>query len=367
MIRKTIYLTAVCLFCAAFQNPKAEELTLRLSRPLVLKWLREQGAPITVPPGSHRDSLYVQSPEGAVTSILLPGGHLQWRSDIGGHLSAGPVADGRAVYVASESVSVDPGKPQGVVAALSNTSGITIWSQTLTSPIQGQLLVLDDALYGATRDGRLVSFNSETGAPGWTTQIHSPFSGNITLANRRLIASTADGVILSFDGRTGKQAWRYRTPDRARSTVVAAGSKVFVGSANGYLTALEETAGGVTFKWRRRVGTSVTGLTHSPQGVIAITGDNFVQLLSHRHGARLWKRRMPGRVLAQPLIDSRSALFATLGGDACIVLSLESGKQVNVISVGEGNQILTTPILTQTALIVPTRKGLMAFGQPDVN
>ncbi len=74
---------------------------------------------------------------------------------------------------------------------------------------------------------------------------------------------------------------------------------------------------------------------------------------------------MPGRVWARPLIESRSALFATLGGDACIVLSLDSGKQVNFVSVGEGNDILAMPILTPKALIIPTRRGLMAFGQPD--
>lgn len=367
MNKRTIYLTAACLLCLAFQNLRAGEISLTLSRPLVFKWLSEQGEPAAVPPAFHGESLYAQSAEGVVTSILLPGGQLQWRSEVGGILSSNPVADGRAVYIASESVSTGSTKPQGVVAALSKTSGITLWSQTLPSPVQGQLLLQDNSVIGATKDGRLFSFDSETGNSVWNTQHAYSLSDNMLLANRRLIASTADGLIVSFDSRTGRQDWRYRTLDRVRLSVVVSGTKVFVGSANGYVTALEETAGGLILRWRRRVGASVIGVTHTAQGVVAVTGDNSVQLLSHRRGSRLWKRRMPGRVFGQPLTDARHALFATPGGDACIVLSLESGKQVNVISVGEGNQILATPVLTPTTLIVPTRRGLMAFGPPDGN
>jgi hypothetical protein len=142
---------------------------------------------------------------------------------------------------------------------------------------------------------------------------------------------------------------------------------VFVGSSDGYVTALEETAAGINFKWRRRVGTSVVGVSSTASGIVVVTADNFVQMLAHKRGSRLWKWRMPGRVFPRPLVESGNALFATLGGEVCIVLSLDRGKQVNFLSVGEGNSIVAMPVLTPSALIVPTRQGLMAFTQPNAD
>ncbi len=365
MKRKQIYLAAVCLFFGAALNLKAVDIPLTLSRPLVQRWNFVQVEPTPVTPNFYGESLYLENSAGVVTSVLLTNGQLLWSSDLGGVLSSSMVADERAVYVASESVSVNSTEPQGVITALGKTSGITIWSQTLTSPIQDRLLMREKFIFGATKDGRIYSFNSETGAMAWSQKYPHIFTEGIILNNQNLIVSASDGSIISIDCRTGKQVWRYRTQESLRVTVAAAGARVFVGSANGYVTALEVSANGIIVKWRRRVGTSVMGLAHSLQGVVAITGDNFVQLLAHRQGARLWKRRMPGRVWPRPLIETRTALFATLGGDACIVLSLDSGKQVNFVSVGEGNDILATPVLTPKALIIPTRRGLMAFGQPD--
>ena len=326
----------------------------------------EQGDPITVPPGFYGKSLYAQTSEGVVSCIILPGGQLQWRSDVGGGIPTSPVADGQSVYVASESVSMDSTKPKGVIVALSKTSGITKWSRTLTSPIQSQLLLADKSIFGTTKAGQVFSIDPETGDFRWTSRYSYTFSGKLLSANRNLIITTLDGFIISFESRTGRQLWRYRTQDAVRGTLAAEGSKLFIGSAQGYVTALEETTNGLILKWRRRVGTSVKGIAYSAQGIIANTGDNFVHLLSHKRGSRLWKQRMPGRVFAQPLLDSGNALFATLGDDACIILSLENGKQVNQVSVGEGNHILAMPVLTPTALIIPTRLGLMAFAPPDV-
>lgn len=364
---KWIYLGAICLLLTGAQTIAAEERPLTLSRPLIQRWLFEQRDSSANSPGFQGESLYVESSSGVISSILLRSGELHWRSAVGGVLSAGPVADEQAIYVTSETVSGDLKRPRAMVMALSKTSGITIWSRALVSPVQGRLLLEDKAILGASKDGRIFAYDTATGELKWSRQYPFTFSGELLLNNQKLIMSASDGTIISVDSRTGEQRWRYRTRQSVRVAIAAFGSKVFVGTADGYLTALEETGSGVIIRWQRRVGTSVVGVTHTLQGLVAVTGDNFVQLLSHRRGARLWKRRMPGRVWSQPLIESGSALFASLGGDDCIVLSLENGKQLNVVSVGEGNDITAMPLLTPKALIIPTRRGLLAFGQPDAN
>src|SRR3712207_8489639 len=50
---------------------------------------------------------------------------------------------------------------------------------------------------------------------------------------------------------------------------------------------------------------------------------------------RLWKRQLPGRVAAQPLVAEDGILLAPLSGEECLVLSLRDGKKLNSINVGE--------------------------------
>jgi hypothetical protein len=58
-------------------------------------------------------------------------------------------------------------------------------------------------------------------------------------------------------------------------------------------------------------------------------------------------------------------LFAILGGEVCIALSLADGKQVNTLTLGEGNAASTQPQSVGPFVIVPTRNGLIAFAPSD--
>ncbi len=64
---------------------------------------------------------------------------------------------------------------------------------------------------------------------------------------------------------------------------------------------------------------------------------------------------------AMPLTDARNALFAPLGGDACIVLSLRDGKLINTLPVGADGNTSATPLVVDNLLLIPTRQGIVAF------
>ena len=134
---------------------------------------------------------------------------------------------------------------------------------------------------------------------------------------------------------------------------------IFFGSADGYVYAFSEISGRLL--WRRRTGAAVQAVVLTDNGIIATSLDNFVYLLSPRRGELLWKRQLAGRIAALPLTDAQSALFAPLGGDAAVVLSLRDGKQVNTLAVGEDGNTPATSLLVGNLLLIPTRHGLMAF------
>ncbi len=60
-------------------------------------------------------------------------------------------------------------------------------------------------------------------------------------------------------------------------------------------------------------------------------------------------------------------LLAPLVGDECVVLSLEDGKKVNSIYVGEDNNTEAAPLLTAEALLLTTREGLLALANNAQN
>jgi outer membrane protein assembly factor BamB len=294
--------------------------------------------------------------------VRLSDGGLVWRSEVGGALSASPAVDNRNVYVASESLptpkSVYP-QATGVLRALSRQSGLTSWMRTLSSPVRGVINQNVRNLFVTSTDGRLYALNKETGEIIWIKYNSSPFSALNLLEGDTLYASDSYGDIVSIELESGKTIWRYRTRKQLRAPVAVYGNMVYAGTADGFVYAIDRRNG--RLRWRIRTGAAIQALLAGERWVLATSLDNFVYCLSPQNGAKVWKRQLAGRVTAPPLVLSNFVLLAPLVGDECLVLSLEDGKKVNSIYVGEDNNTEAAPLLTSDALLLTTREGLLAL------
>jgi outer membrane protein assembly factor BamB len=137
---------------------------------------------------------------------------------------------------------------------------------------------------------------------------------------------------------------------------------VYFGSADGYVYAVNEATG--RLRWRKRTGASVQTVASARTGLLVASLDNFVYCLSFNRGDRLWKRRLAGRVAAEPLTADDGALFTPLSGMAGVVLDLHDGRQLNTLPIGEDNSLTASPIVAGRVLVVTTRRGLLAFSRP---
>src|SRR5207247_1873532 len=72
------------------------------SQPLTHHWRYESSQTLNLTPAVDDQRIYVPLAGGTVVSLVGATGLLNWRSEMGGELSASPVADQRGVYVASE-------------------------------------------------------------------------------------------------------------------------------------------------------------------------------------------------------------------------------------------------------------------------
>lgn len=344
-------------------NYKASDKGLTFSSPLIVRWQFDSKNITSLSPTSNNGHLYLPLTSGEIVSLDVSNGQLLWRTEIGGDFSASPIADERGVYLASRSGDPNNSRPilrsTGAIRALSQNTGITLWMRTLHFPIQGGLVSSANKLFGGSADGRVYAFNKATGEISWVFQHTSAFSSYPTLHDKRLYIGSEDGTLLALDESSGAVLWRYRTQGALRGTVAIADNIIFFGSTDGYVYAYTEIGGRLL--WRRRTGAAVQAVALTDSGIVVTSLDNFVYLLSPRRGELIWKRQLAGRIAALPLIDTQSALFAPLGGDACIVLSLRDGKQLNTLPVGEEGNTGATPLVADNLLLIPTRRGLTAF------
>jgi outer membrane protein assembly factor BamB len=366
----TVFFTALALLPCAPAFYGAQENQATLSRPLHVQWSFEAENISNITPVVDGGAVYVPLSNGTVVSLRRGDGEMSWRSDLGGVITSSPSADSRGVYMASE-IPPSPGSkyPQatGVLRALGSQSGVTLWMRTLPSPISGSLASNATTLFGRSTDGRIYAVRKENGEILWIKYGSLPFNSSPVLYSRKLYVVDSGGSLYAIDEGTGQTFWRYRTRAQSGVSLAINEGTVYVGSDDGYVHAIEEATG--RMRWRARAGAAVQTVQSAGKCLLATSLDNFVYCLSRQRGKKVWKRQLPGRVAARPLVLDDDVLLSPLAGDECVVLSLQDGRKVNSVYVGEDNNSEADPLLSGDLLLVTTRKGLFAFSNqtPDAS
>lgn len=352
-------------FPTVFPRPESQ---IALSQPLTKRWQYESAATINLTPATDGERIYLPLAAGSLVSLRAVDGEMLWKTDIGGEVSASPVADEHGVYIASETSGAPPttNEPRatGALRALGRDTGITLWMRTLRRPIHGSLDMNSTTLFGGTTDGRVFAIDKRTGQLVWVMQHGASFASHPVVSGSMLYIGSDDGTLLALNQVNGKVLWRYRTRGAVRGRVAIVDEVVYFGSADGYVYALGAIDG--RLRWRTRTGAGVQAVASAGGGLLVASLDNFVYFLSLTKGVRLWKRQLAGRLLGEPLTTSDGALFMPLTGDAGVVLDLRDGKQLNTLPVGEDNNTAASPVVVGNVLFVTTRRGLVAFSSPNV-
>jgi len=334
-----------------------------LSQPMTVGWRYDSSSTLNLTPASDEERLYLPLAGGIIVSLNAANGQFNWRSEMGGELSASPVADERAVYVASETGKAESGvrRATGALRSLGREGGVTQWMRTLEMPLHGSLTLANGTLFGGGSDGKAYAFDSKSGAIRWFYDYGQPFEGNPVVSDGRVYFGSEDGNLLALDESTGKLEWHYRTRGAVRGPVAAGQTTVYFGSGDGYVYAINAISGRLV--WRKRTGAGVQSVVRIGEELLVASLDNFVYKFSSA-GARLWKRQLPGRISSQPLMTNTDALFMPLSSSAGVVLELRDGRPVNSLPIGLEITSSASPIAVGEVVLLTTQQGLLAFRQP---
>ena len=351
-------LVLLCLIPTAGTN--ADVL---LSQPLTVRWRYESTVTLNLTPAFDNERIYLPLAGGTIVALKAKDGQLYWRSEMGGELSASPVADENAIYVASETIG-PPNASAGTLRALGREGGVTQWMTPLVRPLRGALTISGEKLFAGGSDGRAYAFDKRTGGVLWSIPFALAFDSQPVAKAGKVYIGSEDGTLLALDEATGRLLWRYRTKGAIHGPVAVTNENVFFGSGDGYVYALSTDKG--RLKWRKRTGAGVEAVVLAGDTLLAASLDNFAYLLNLK-GSMLWKKLLPGRISAQPLTVQEAALFTPLSSSAGVVLALKDGKQVNSLPTDDELTSSASPILVGDAVILTTEHGLLAFSRPTGN
>jgi outer membrane protein assembly factor BamB len=368
------YIRRLVIFMLAFLSsaslfPSTGQEKLDIGKPLHLKWVYEINSGTNITPATDGETIYVSLKSGNILSLSFKNGEFLWERENGGRISAAPIADNTGVYIASEIIRTQPqSSPRqmaGVIRALSQSNGVTLWTRATPSPLQGALVLNNTTLYGNSSDGGLYAIAKETGEILWTKYQTIPFKSSPVLSGDHIFISDQQGNIITLEQKTGKVSRRYQTRKVPLSAIAVSDQTIFSGSADGFVYAINETTG--RLKWRVHTNAAVQSVQIAGKCLLAASLDNYVYCLSPQRGVKLWKRRLAGRIVAQPLVLKDSVILSPIIGEECVVLSLQDGKVINSIFVGEDNITEASPVSSGNLILLTTRKGLFAFSSQSVD
>lgn len=340
-----------------------------LARPFHLKWIYEINSGVNITPATDGETIYVPLKTGNIISLRFNNGAFLWERENGGRISAIPIADPKGVYIATEIIHTQPQSSlrqlPGVLRALSQSNGITLWTQVFPSPLRGTLTSNETTIFGCSSDGRLYAIAKETGEILWTKYNTAPFYASPVLRGEYLYISDEQGNLIILEQRNGRTLRRYRTRKALLSTFVVFDGTIFAGSTEGFIYAIDEATG--RLKWRVHSNASVQSVQIAGKCLLATSLDNFVYCLSPQRGVKLWKRRLAGRIATQPLVIKESVFLSPITSEEFVVLRLQDGKMINSIFVGEDNVTEASPIFSGNLILLATRKGLFAFSSQSID
>lgn len=354
---------------SGYLYPCSGQEQIDITQPLRLKWVYEINSGINITPATNGETIYVPLKSGNIISLRFKNGEFLWGRENGGRISAAPIADIKAVYIASEIIRPQPQSSlrqvTGVLRALSQSNGVTLWTRTLPSPLLGVLVSSETVIFGGASDGGLYAIAKETGEILWTKYQVPPFNSSPVLRGEHLYIGDKQGTLIKLEQRNGKILRRYQTRKGFLSVLVVFDRTIYAGSTDGFVYAIDEATG--RLKWRAHTNAAVQSVQIAGKCLLATSLDNYVYCLSPQRGVKLWKRRLAGRTVSQPLVLKDSVVLSPITADECVVLRLQDGKVINTIFVGEDNITEASPIFFGNLILLTTRKGLFAFSTQSVD
>ncbi len=355
------------------QNPqpsggdKSANRRLNLLQPLVTCWFYQIGDQSNFGIASDNASeFYMPLLEGKLASIDSDSGAKQWETELGGEIVSPPSADASNIYTASaytvsERNRDDTGS-KTIVRSLDKVSGIPLWETELAVSLKVYLLANRNSLILVGLGGSVFSLDKADGHIIWSRDFSSDLTAVPFLEGKRIVLGFSNRIsLISLDGgQTVGELMNVEKPTAvALDKTDRGGNTLFWGDKKGNLAAFNVKLRRAN--WTSRKGAEISDIIYTAQGLLVISQDNFLYLISEKSGSLIWKKRFGSRISNAPLVSDHYVILTTVAEPIAFVVELKTGKSVNSISLSTDNLFVGGILQSGNFIIFPTLKGIFAF------
>jgi outer membrane protein assembly factor BamB len=326
---------------------RAASATETISGEPRLVWRASAGRGVSSLPAVASRVTLITSTDRWVYALDTRSGATFWRRRGDGAFTAGAVAGGGRVFVASEGTG-------GRVTALRLSDGGRIW-QTLIGDVSAPLTLRDSVLYGVNDLGVAFALGAARGHAIWRQGTGPSRSGPLVTSSHVAVATLRDSLIV-LDRERGTIVGTFQLPAATAAPLALLDDTTAVlSSPEGSMHAIHLPSGRV--RWTVQTGESVPGSPvvhadtvfalggsctlirvprHAPDvvrrdsvadcltvatplvlrdGVLVATVSGNITYISRVTGTANWTRRVGGALRHPPVVRDRQVVLATLGGE----------------------------------------------------
>ena len=298
---------------------------------------------------------YVPLKGGDLVAVDLNQGRIAWTVPF--QTTSPPATGDGLVFAAGD----------GVITALEQRSGSTIWKTAIDSPLALGLYWDTGWLLASTEAGDLLALHAQDGRVLWRQPLASPLLVEPTPAGDRIYVALRDGRIAALALATGELAWTSPLNEPVTG-MLAVEDQLFVGTRQNLLHSLSLRDGRI--RWSQRAGADTAGAPVVDDRMVYFTAlDNVVRALDRRTGNMRWNKTLPSRPAAGPLRTGDVVLIPLVTNDISAFNARTGAAAFTIKAVGE---IAGVPFVREAArptaplLVAMSREGALQGFAPRV-
>lgn len=258
--------------------------------------------------------VYLAGYSGHVVALSLATGRPlpEWGAPVrlDGHIVATPVLDGGRLYVAT-----DLGRVSALDASDGRMADIVLESAG-DHPIWGDPVLAGGTLYVADIDRTVHAIGASSGEARWTQPLGGGLPAPLALDREVLLAGSLDSRLYALDaGGGGSELWSFQGDGWFWSRPLVAGDSIYAPTSRGTVYAIDRFSGAERWSFASE-GAQIRTAPALVDGVLVVVDKQGAAVgLNPSSGAVLWRSRIDGDVLADPLVRGTEILYVTTGGE----------------------------------------------------
>ncbi|HEX9962976.1 MAG TPA: PQQ-binding-like beta-propeller repeat protein [Pyrinomonadaceae bacterium] len=312
------------------------------------------------PLGDNLQTIFLTLDDGTLTALEATGGKILWRSQFGGEIVSNAFFEDRKLYLVNK--IIDENHTEFVIRSVSASTGLTLWQKNLTLNDSSRIFVSanNTSIILVSETGQILFIDKTSGAENRRKELQTEITAAPFLFENKIFIGTVENKIEAFSEDGGESFPALNLRNSPSGNFFVSTSTAVVGDRGGSVSAFR--TGDRKLLWKARTGAQIVDITEVSGNFLVSSNDGFVYLLAAKTGDRIWKRRLPGRLIGKPLVYNNFALLQTVDGTAALILDLNNGKLVNQILFNENVFSGGSALFVHRRIVIPTNKGLQAFG-----